>query len=31
MAKVCKPFTLAGIQYFDASQIEAAKKWLEET
>jgi hypothetical protein len=30
MAKVCKPFTMAKIQYFDASQIEAAKKWLAE-
>jgi len=28
MAKVCKPFTMAKIQYFDASQIEAAKAWL---
>lgn len=30
MAKVCKPFTMAKIQYFDASQIDAAWKWLEE-
>jgi hypothetical protein len=28
MATVCKPFTMAKIQYFDASQIEAAKAWL---
>jgi len=30
MAKVCKPFTMAKIQYFDASQIEDAKAWLNE-
>jgi hypothetical protein len=30
MAKVCKPFTLAKIQYFDGTQIEQAKKWLAE-
>src|SRR5262245_4674446 len=30
MAKVCKPFTMAKIQYFDASQIESARRWLEE-
>jgi SpoIIAA-like len=30
MAMVCKPFTMAKIQYFDATQIEAAKKWLGE-
>jgi SpoIIAA-like len=30
MAKVCKPFTLAKIRYFDASEIEAAKAWLAE-
>src|SRR5271155_4197011 len=30
MATVCKPFTLAKIKYFDASEIEAAKKWLGE-
>jgi universal stress protein A len=29
MSVVCKPFTLATIQYFDASQIEDAWKWLE--
>lgn len=28
MAKVCKPFTMASIKYFDASQIEEAKAWL---
>jgi hypothetical protein len=28
MAKVCKPFTLAKIQYFDASAEAAAKAWL---
>ena len=30
MAKVCKPFTMAKIEYFDASKIEDAKKWLGE-
>lgn len=30
MAKVCKPFTMATIKYFDASDIESAWKWLEE-
>jgi hypothetical protein len=30
MAKVCVPFTLAKIKYFDVTEIEAAKKWLAE-
>ena len=30
MAKVCKPFTMAQIKYFDAADIDAAWKWLEE-
>jgi hypothetical protein len=30
MAKVCKPFTMAKIEYFDSSDIEDAWKWLEE-
>ena len=30
MATVCKPFTLAKVKYFDASQIDAAKAWLAE-
>jgi hypothetical protein len=30
MATVCKPFTMAKIHYFDASQIDAAKAWLAE-
>ena len=30
MAKVCKPFTLAKIRYFDSGEIEAAKAWLAE-
>ena len=30
MAKVCKPFTLAKIRYFVASDIESAWEWLEE-
>ena len=29
MAKVCKPFTLAKIEYFDAANIDAAWAWLE--
>jgi hypothetical protein len=31
MAKVCKPFTMAKIRYFDAAEIEAAKSWLAES
>ena len=30
MAKVCKPFTMAKLQYFDASEIDAAWAWLAE-
>ncbi len=30
MAKVCKPFTMAKIQYFDSSDIASAWKWLEQ-
>jgi hypothetical protein len=30
MAKVCKPFTMAQVRYFDAAQIEDAWRWLEE-
>jgi hypothetical protein len=30
MAKVCKPFTMAKIRYFDVLQIEEAKQWLAE-
>ncbi|MBL8822117.1 MAG: STAS/SEC14 domain-containing protein [Planctomycetia bacterium] len=30
MAKVCKPFTMASIQYFDATKEVDAWKWLEE-
>ena len=30
MAKVCKPFTMAKIEYFDASQTDAAWAWLRE-
>ncbi|MCE9533841.1 MAG: STAS/SEC14 domain-containing protein [Planctomycetes bacterium] len=29
MAKVCKPFTLAKLQYFDAANIADAWAWLE--
>jgi acyl-CoA-binding protein len=29
MAKVCKPFTLAKIRYFDVSDIGAARAWIE--
>jgi hypothetical protein len=28
MAKVCKPFTLAKVRYFDAAELDAAKAWL---
>ncbi len=30
MAKVCKPFTMAKLRYFDAAEIDAARAWLEE-
>jgi hypothetical protein len=30
MAKVCKPFTMAKLRYFDASEIDVAKAWLAE-
>ena len=30
MAKVCRPFTMAKIRYFDASEIEPAMEWLAE-
>jgi hypothetical protein len=30
MAKVCKPFTMAKIEYFDASAIDSAWTWLRE-
>jgi hypothetical protein len=30
MAKVCKPFTMAKVRYFDAAEIDAAWQWLEE-
>jgi hypothetical protein len=30
MAKVCQPFTMAKIRYFDAAEIDAAWKWLAE-
>jgi len=29
MAKVCKPFTMAKVKYFEASQLDAAWQWLE--
>lgn len=31
MAKVCKPFTMATIKYFDVEQLDDAWNWLEET
>ena len=31
MAKVCKPFTMAKVEYFDASNLDAAWDWLEES
>lgn len=30
MAKVCKPFTMAKVRYFDAAEIDVAKAWLAE-
>ena len=30
MAKVCKPFTMAKIKYFDVSALPAARAWLSE-
>jgi SpoIIAA-like len=30
MAKVCKPFTMAKIRYFDANDIGQAQAWLQE-
>lgn len=30
MAKVCKPFTMAQVKYFDAHQIDEAWQWLDE-
>ena len=30
MAKVCKPFTMAKIRYFDAKEADAAWSWLQE-
>ena len=30
MAKVCKPFTMAKIRYFDAAEVPAAQAWLAE-
>jgi hypothetical protein len=30
MAKVCKPFTMAKVQYFDAKDIDKAWSWVKE-
>jgi hypothetical protein len=30
MAKVCKPFTMAKIEYFEAGAVEDAWKWMRE-
>jgi SpoIIAA-like len=30
MAKVCKPFTMAKIKYFDAAQLDDAWAWLQQ-
>ena len=30
MAQVCKPFTMAKVRYFDATELDAAKAWLGE-
>ena len=29
MAKVCKPFTMAKVKYFDAENIADARRWIE--
>jgi hypothetical protein len=29
MATVCKPFTMAKVKYFDASDMDGARKWLQ--
>ena len=31
MAKICKPFTKARLEYFDVSKTDDAWKWLAET
>ena len=31
MASFCKPFTKATVKYFDASEVDAAWKWLRES
>jgi hypothetical protein len=31
MTQVCKPFTMAKIQYFDAADIDSARAWLGES
>jgi hypothetical protein len=30
MAKVCKPFTMAKLRYFDVSDIDSARAWIAE-
>ena len=30
MATVCKPFTMAKVNYFDSAEMDAAKAWLAE-
>ena len=30
MAKICKPFTMAKIEYFDAADVDKAMAWLAE-
>jgi hypothetical protein len=30
MAKVCKPFTMAKLRYFDVSDIDSARAWIVE-
>jgi len=30
MAKICKPFTMAKVKYFDAAQLASAWSWLAE-
>jgi hypothetical protein len=30
MSRVCKPFTMAKIRYFDVGEVEAARAWIKE-
>jgi hypothetical protein len=30
MARVCKPFTMAKVEYFDVTKLDDARKWIKE-